>query len=109
MNTIGLVWLLSLFLVQPAPPPSPEGLPPEVELEELRIIVRTLAEENRALKEALAQLQAASEGSTPPAPTPPSSPNVEGQETAEPAAKAQAQVIYVNPTNSRNIEWFFSF
>ena len=96
-----LVWLGPSLPVaaQSDPPPS---LPPEVELEELRMVVRTLAEENRRLKAKIAELQAASSLAVPSNPVPPSPaqpvPDVPTQpRTAEPAA-ASAQVLYVNPT-----------
>ena len=74
-----------------------EELPPEVELEELRIIVRTLAEENRQLKEALAALQAAATSSagTPNVPAPEPSPETVSTSSE---SSSRAEVIYVNPT-----------
>lgn len=85
----------------PTPAPRPEfqleqGLPPEIELEELRLVVRTLADENRRLRE-----QVQSTGvQTPPTqrPTPQSPAPPPSDSPADlPASTPTPQVLYVNP------------
>lgn len=75
----------------PAEAPS---LPLELEVEELRLVVKTLAAENRRLKEQLRSLETAPTAA-PPSPTPEPTPTERRQSAAPPPEGAD--VLYVNP------------
>lgn len=81
--------------VSPAPTQKPaveeSGLPPEIELEELRLVVRTLAEENRRLKLEIQILRAS------PAPSPAVEPSASAAEPEIQTADSDVRVLYVNP------------
>lgn len=82
-----------------APESDAQGLPAEIELEELRLVVRTLAAENRRLKQRIQELlqhTPPDEQSSPVAVTPvPESP--EPTEPVIQPASEPAEVLYVNP------------
>lgn len=83
--------------VQKATPEEPHALPPEMEIEELRMVIQTLAEENRRLKAELEQQSAFSPLPTPtPAPPPPPTPIAQERAPA-PSGPGAASVLYVNP------------
>jgi hypothetical protein len=94
----------------PAPPPQTEtteelvpeesgqtpSLPLELEVEELRLVVRTLAEENRRLKEQLRELNSQPDDLSP-EPTPTPVPAVTESPVQEIPPPQGAFVLYVNP------------
>jgi len=84
--------------VLPPPTPTPDssasGLSPELELEELRLVVKTLAEENRRLKALLAERPATAAPTPKPVSTVAPTPRSEAPATDNPD---RPTVMYVNP------------